>query len=517
MKRLGIDFGSSYIKCSDAKKETLITLDKKSGGESISKIPNIITYYNDGKTILGSRSYKMKNKDELVDSVTVDNIKTRLSDSEWSQSIGNERSVTVVDVTNDIMKCLFDMIHEKNKSENDFNVTITTPVCFSERQREIVRRAAENAGFNVESVITEPFSSLFYLMRDNMDENHNVLIMDIGGGTLDICLVSIDNSYDCCVIKTESTAGMNFGGITINNNIIDKILLPKYEDKLLPLINDSENSNLSKWNRLKLFYAVDECKEEMFTEDYDEDDIDEQHDFIYGSWNDSFEMSFSASDVYNMLDNIGTAKKITDLLENVIDDSTMICDDITDVFLTGGSSMIPYFKKIVVEYLEGNGVDDIESLFELYDELDFEEQAVGSVALGAGIYNTIIAEKSEDIEVKDKIPFTIFTKDSSGKAVTKLKADCAYKSYRSLEYGIDGTHIASNRIEVFQKMPDESGDNVYIGYIPVESEVVGNCTLYRLGIEQDRKVFAEFGLIEGDKNNAVFVPYGMKQYLEIDV
>ena len=43
MKRLGIDFGTSYIKCSDAQKEELLTLDKKAGGESLSKIANIIT------------------------------------------------------------------------------------------------------------------------------------------------------------------------------------------------------------------------------------------------------------------------------------------------------------------------------------------------------------------------------------------------------------------------------------------------------------------------------------------
>lgn len=517
MKRLGIDFGSSYIKCSDAKKGELIPLDKKAGGESVSKIPNIITYYNDNVVKLGNRSFKMRNNDEFADSVTIDKIKTRLSDPEWRQSVSGGRSVNAADVTNDIMKCLFELIHVKNKNENDFCVTITTPVCFSERQREIVRKAAANAGFKVESVITEPFASLFYLMEDRFDENHNVLIIDIGGGTLDICLVSIDNTSDCCVIKTESTAGMNFGGITINNQIIEKILMPEYNDKLSPVINDPENKRLSEWNRSKLFYAVDECKEELFTEDYDEDDIDEKHDLLFGSWDELLEMSVSVSDVYKMLDELKISDSIIELLDNVIDDSTLICEDITDVFLTGGSSMIPYFKNVVVEYLKENDVDNIEDLFELYNELDFEQQAVGSVALGAGIYNTIMADETDDIEIKDKIPFTIFTKDSSGNAAIKLKADCAYKSYRSLECCIESSHILSKKIEVFQKMPDESGENVYIGYIPLESDIADKCTLYRLGIEQDRKVFAEFGVVEGNKNDASFIPYGEKQYLEIDI
>ena len=512
MKRLGIDFGSSYIKCADAKRETLLTLDKKAGGESVNKIPNIITYNNDNTIRLGKITYKMKSTKDQYPLLSIDNIKSCLSDYGWHKAVGEIRTVNAVDVTEDIMKCLYDMIHNQNKNENEYCTTITTPVYFSERQREIIRHAAEKAGFKVESMITEPFSSLFYLMRENLDDDHNVLVFDIGGGTLDICLVSIKNKSGSCVIKTESTAGMNFGGISINNYIIDKILLPKYREILSDLIANDEKKYESEWNRAKLFYEIDSIKDELFTEDYDENDIEEEHEIIFSSW----VFSLSVSEIYKTLDEIQIKERIMALLDNVIDESTITCDELTDVFLTGGTSLIPYFKNTVIEYLNENGVDDAEPLFELYNELDVEEQAVGSVALGAGIYNVLMSESNENVVIKDRIPLSIFSRDTDGNAVTKLTADCVYKSYRSLVCGLNKEQFESNKINIYQKMSGENEDIVYIGYIPINEEIKNSCTLYRLGIDTERKIFAEFGEVEGNKNDAVFVPHGDKQYLKIE-
>lgn len=516
MKSLGIDFGTSYIKCADAIEEELISLDKKPGGESVCKIPNIITYSPDNTFKLGRNTYKMKSSENSDSLVTIDKIKTLLYANDWDKMVSENRIVNAVDVTNDIMQCLYDIIHNKNKNENDYYATITVPVCFSERQREIIRCAAEKAGFKVGSVITEPFSSLFYLMRDNLDENHNVLIFDIGGGTLDICLVKIEHDADVCAIKIESSLGMEFGGISINNAIIDRILLKKYSNELTPLIINAERKYEAEWNRAKLFYEVDSIKEEIFTEDYDEDNIDKEFEILYLTKNSNLELKISASEIYKMLDDMNIRDKVYALLEEVIEGSnTLICDDITDVFLTGGTSMIPYFKNAVVDYLLDNGVDDVDSLFELYDELDIEEQAVGSVALGAGIYNRLKSEHDKEIIIEDSIPFDIFSRDSNGNAVTKLKADCRYPSYRSLEYSLHHDLIQSGKIKVYQKLPSETGEVVYIGYIPINDDIKNNCSLYRLGINTNREIFAEFGINQGNKNDAAFVSL-YSEYLKID-
>lgn len=514
MKRLGIDFGSSYIKCSDAEKEDLIPLDKKPQGGSDYRIPNIITYYSNGNVRLGKVNY-LKKKEESDTSVVIDKIKLSLADSGWSRRVTEDRTVKASDVTNDIMQSLYNMLHEKNKNENEYRATITVPVCFSERQREIVRRAAEKAGFIVESIITEPAASLFYLMRDELEADHNVLVIDIGGGTTDICLAKIVHRGETCEIIFESSLGMNFGGITINNAIIDKILLPRYKDKLEPILINEKEKNIAEWNRAKLFYDVDEIKGEIFTEDCDEEDNEEEHEIIYSSYNDNFDLSISAADIYQMFDDMKLRETICSLIEEVIDDSTMTCDEITDVFLTGGTSLIPYFKKVVVEYLQDNGIDDAEPLFELYEGLEIDEQAVGAVALGAGIYNELMADSDENMIINDKIPFVVFSYDEKGNTVTKLTADCMYKDYRSMSCSINRS-AGKDRIELYQKLPGAMGDTVYIGYISIDEDIRNTCTLYRLGIDNDRRIFAEFGINEGSRDDAQFVPQFPKRYLEIE-
>lgn len=507
MKRLGIDFGTSFVKCCDSEKEELIVLGKKRGGESLKKIPNIIVYYPDGTNKFGNYNIKAQVAETSEDSVLIDRIKTCLADKNWHCDVGNGTTVYACDVVSDVMRSLFNIIREKNKSENELVATITTPVIFSENQRRIIKFAAEKAGFKIDSVITEPFASLFYLMRNDLDENHNVLIIDIGGGTLDVCLVTIKPNESKCVIETESTAGMYFGGTIINDEIIEKILLPKYGTRLSNILNDS-NTNIANWDRYKLNDEIDEFKETVFDEGYDPDEIDDAHDIIYAPFGcEPFEMSISISEVYAMFQQIEIKKKITDLLDKVINDkSSLLCSEITDVFLTGGTSMIPYFKDIVVDYFKENNVNDTEKLFEKNDKLDYEERTTGAVALGAGAYGLVSSDDDIGFEIRDKIPFRIFTRNSDNKVVTKFNADCTYKNYNSLPYPLEENQIKSSRIDVYQSLEDDNDEVVFIGYIPVTDKVRSKGYSYRLGVDKNRNVFAEFGLVEGNKNDAKFVP-----------
>lgn len=249
MKRIGLDFGSCYIKCAYANKDRLINLDKDSGGESKARLRNIVTYYPDAEPRVGNVSLN----DNKIDSIRVNSIKTVLSERDWHISVG-EKNITASQVTSDILKSVYNKIHLTDRKEDDLHVIATAPVCFSERQRKIIQLGAENAGFTVESMITEPFAALFFLMQDNMDDEHKVLVVDIGGSTLDLCLVSISHTNGHTLVTTESTTGMNFGGIDINNGIIDKILKPKYQNVLKPHLDpNTTNAKRAMYYRNKLF------------------------------------------------------------------------------------------------------------------------------------------------------------------------------------------------------------------------------------------------------------------------
>ena len=117
--------------------------------------------------------------------------------------------------------------------------------------------------------------------------------------------------------------------------------------------------------------------------------------------------------------------------------------------------------------------------------------------------------------INDKIPFVVFSYDEKGNTVTKLTADCMYKDYRSMSCSINRS-AGKDRIELYQKLPGAMGDTVYIGYISIDEDIRNTCTLYRLGIDNDRRIFAEFGINEGSRDDAQFVPQFPKRYLEIE-
>ncbi len=501
MIKLGIDFGSSYIKCFNASEGSMLKLGKRDS-ESRERIANIIAYDKNGVPKFATPTILFNFSDDVV----INNIKTRLESPEWKENIFG-RELSAFDVTADIMKCLYEKIHSTSVMENDYRVVLTSPVCFSARQREIIKRAAAQAGFTVEDVITEPFASLFYLMDNNMDEDHNVLIFDAGGGTIDICLVKIEHKNNSVMIATESAAGMNFGGIKISDCIIDKILLKKYKDKLSPIIVENPDPDKIKHERLKLFYEMENFKEETFSEDYDESS-DKPYDIQYYPKNaEAIDMELYVSEIYDMLDEIKIGERIMNLIDGVVEDSSLNYDEITDVFLTGGTTMIPYFRNAVESVFLENGIskDDLESLFALNDGLLVEERTVNAVAQGAAKYGSLKDKEGGDIIIKDKIPFQVYSKNASGAPVTKVSADCSQDGYRSQAIGFSDKQKETGRIEIFQKLYDEVGSEVYIGYVPFSDETVKGCNLYRLGIDKQTGVFAEFCLTKGKKNEAEFV------------
>lgn len=112
--------------------------------------------------------------------------------------------------------------------QESIDAVITVPVIFSEYQINIIRKAAEDAGFHVKKIISEPFASFVYLMQDcieTMEERlHHVLMFDIGGGTLDICLISCGVKEGQYEVSVQSAIGVDRGGNMWDILIFRKIL-----------------------------------------------------------------------------------------------------------------------------------------------------------------------------------------------------------------------------------------------------------------------------------------------------
>ena len=98
---------------------------------------------------------------------------------------------------------------------------VTVPAYFNSQQKEATKNAAEISGLEVLRMISEPTAAVMAAKFDQSDEERNVLVFDVGGGTYDLSVLSIAGS----VVSVEATGGnMNLGGRDLDEALTDYCL-----------------------------------------------------------------------------------------------------------------------------------------------------------------------------------------------------------------------------------------------------------------------------------------------------
>ena len=99
------------------------------------------------------------------------------------------------------------------------NAVVTVPVYFNDSQRQATKDASTIAGLNVLRVINEPTAAaIAYGLEKMVSEERNVLIFDLGGGSFDVSLLTIEEG----IFDVKATAGdTNLGGGDFDNRLVN--------------------------------------------------------------------------------------------------------------------------------------------------------------------------------------------------------------------------------------------------------------------------------------------------------
>ena len=99
------------------------------------------------------------------------------------------------------------------------NAVITVPAYFNDSQRQATKDAGAIAGFNVLRLINEPTAAAIAYGFDNKDvEEKNILIFDLGGGTFDVSLLTLDDG----IFEVKATAGdTHLGGEDFDSKLVE--------------------------------------------------------------------------------------------------------------------------------------------------------------------------------------------------------------------------------------------------------------------------------------------------------
>lgn len=277
-----------------------------------------------------------------------------------------------VELSSFVLKSLKeDAERELNQPVTD--VVISVPAYFNAFQREATISAAKLAGLTVSQLISEPTCASLAYGIENADEDQNFLVVDLGGGTYDVSLISMFEQ----IIQVEAISGdTNLGGEDFTHAIVDealkKIGAPREENALLAELYAKAEKMKQKFSDLTTLSA-------------------------------SFDVEYNGEEVSFILTQTEFRELVMPLLarlqrptKRVMNDSRMSYEELDKVILVGGATRLEVVKQALQKITDIKPSSDVNP----------DEAVVIGAALRAHMLND---SAREELIMTDVIGFSLGT------------------------------------------------------------------------------------------------------------
>ncbi|XP_074281622.1 luminal-binding protein-like [Silene latifolia] len=272
------------------------------------------------------------------------------------------------------------------------DAVVTVPAYFNDAQRQATKDAGVIAGLNVARIINEPTAAAIAYGLDKKDGEKNILVFDLGGGTFDVSILTIDNG----VFEVLATNGdTHLGGEDFDQRLMEYFI---------KLIKKKHNTDISKDNRAlgKLRRECERAKRALSSQHQVRVEIESLFDGV------DFSEPLTRARFEEL--NNDLFRKTMGPVKKAMDDAGLQKNQIDQIVLVGGSTRIPKVQQLLKEYFNGKkpnkGVNPDEA-----------------VAFGAAVQGSILSgdgdEKTDSILLLDVAPLTLGI-ETVGGVMTKL-------------------------------------------------------------------------------------------------
>ncbi len=314
-------------------------------------LPSCVGISPSGELFVGE---KARNQLLLYPELTVESVKRKMGTDE-KLSLGKEQ-YSPEEISALILRELVQWASVK-LGEPVKKAVITVPAYFSDTQREATRHAGELAGLEVVRILNEPTAaSLAY--GAGMDSKQTVMVYDLGGGTFDVSIVSIESD----VTEVLASHGNNhLGGNDFDQLILERLVEEFQKDTGINL----EDCHPAGYSRLR--WAAEQAKRTLSTEPYAH--IREESLATADGRPLHLDMELSRDEYESMIRPL--VETTLESVSSVMNDAGKKAGDIDMILLAGGSTRTPLVRQMLSER---TGVDIHEDIHPDY-----------CVALGAGL------------------------------------------------------------------------------------------------------------------------------------